>query len=75
MGQYGAGMGGLMQMGRASVHGRGRWLHMHGLALLATNLTAVRIADWRYSVRDDEPVVVYGFPRTDERDLTARPGD
>ena len=45
------------------------------LALLATNLKPVRIADWRYSVRDDEPVVVYGFPPTDERELTARPGD
>jgi len=32
------------------------------LVLLATNLKPVRIADWRYSVRDDEPVVVYGFP-------------
>jgi serine protease Do len=37
------------------------------LALLATNLKPVRIADWRYSVRDDEPVVVYGFPPTGER--------
>ena len=37
------------------------------LALLATNLKPVRIADWRYSVRDDEPVVVYGFPPAGER--------
>jgi hypothetical protein len=37
------------------------------LALLATNLKPVRIADWRYSVRDDEPVVVYGFAPTGER--------
>jgi hypothetical protein len=32
------------------------------LALLATNLKPARIADWRYSLREDEPVVVYGFP-------------
>jgi len=37
------------------------------LALLATNLKPVRIADWRYSVRSDEPVVVYGFPPVGER--------
>src|SRR5262245_30472476 len=35
--------------------------------MLATNLKPVRIADLRYSVRDDEPVVVYGFPPTGER--------
>jgi tetratricopeptide (TPR) repeat protein len=37
------------------------------IALLATNLKPVRTADWRYSVRDDEPVVVYGFPPTGAR--------
>jgi serine protease Do len=37
------------------------------IALLATNLKPVRIADWRYSVQDDEPVVVYGFPPTGAR--------
>jgi hypothetical protein len=37
------------------------------LALLATNLKPSRIADWRYSFREDEPVVVYGFPLAGER--------
>ena len=37
------------------------------LALLATNLKPARIADWRYSLREDEPVVVYGFPLAGER--------
>src|SRR6266851_858864 len=37
------------------------------LALLETNLRPVRIADWRYSVRDGEPVVVYGFPQGADR--------
>jgi len=42
------------------------------LALLATNMKPVRIADWRYSVRYDEPVVVYGFPPAGERTGPAR---
>jgi tetratricopeptide (TPR) repeat protein len=37
------------------------------LALLATNLKPVRIADWHYSVRDGEPAVVYGFPHGADR--------
>ena len=37
------------------------------LALLATNLKPARIADWGYSLREDEPVVVYGYPLAGER--------
>ena len=37
------------------------------LALLATNLKPVRIADWRFSFRDGEAVVVYGFPQGADR--------
>jgi hypothetical protein len=36
------------------------------VALLATYLKPVRIADWCYSVRENEPVV-YGFAPTGER--------
>jgi S1-C subfamily serine protease len=37
------------------------------LALLATNLKPARIAEWRQSAQDGEPVVVYGFPPGGDR--------
>jgi S1-C subfamily serine protease len=42
------------------------------LALLATNLKPSRIADWRYSLREDEPVVVYGFSLAGERTVDGK---
>src|SRR5580700_2587323 len=58
----------MIQSGRAT--GAARIVALdaaNDLALLATGLKPARIADWRYAVRDGEPVVVHGFPRGGDR--------
>lgn len=49
------------QQGTARVVGRD---DKNDLALLATDLHPVQLANWRLSVRQGEDIVVYGFPLT-----------